>query len=247
MKIVVGATLFGEDFATDLKSTFPGVDFAAAYKPVDQKQEIVDADGFMGWPDRESFLSANRLRWIHVPGMGLDRLDRVPEIAASNVVITNSPGPHTNPMADHAMAMILALSHRVRDLIDDRRAKRWDTNKYAGHMVDLNGTTMGLLGLGGIGKAIVQRALAFGIEVYAVDPSPTDVPAGVRGVWGMDRLDDLLRMSDWLVVTAPRLPELEQIIDMRRIELMKPTAHVIAVSRGGIIDEIGRASCRERV
>ncbi len=237
MKIVVGTTLLGEAFAADLKAAFPGVEVAAAYRPVDQKREIVDADGFLGWPDRESFMSANRLRWIHVPGMGLDKLERVPEIVASNVAVTNSPGPHTNPMADHAMAMILALAHRVRDLIDDQRARIWDTTKYAGHMVDLNGTTMGLLGLGGIGKAVAQRALAFGLEIYAVDPGPTDVPAGVREVWGMDRLDDLLKLSDWFVVTAPSLPELKRIIDVRRIGLMKPTAHVIAVSRGGIIDE----------
>ena len=90
MKIVVGATLLGESFATDLKSEFPGVDFARAFQPVDQRREIVDADGFMGWPDRESFLSANRLRWIHVPGMGLDKLESVPEIVASNVVLVYS-------------------------------------------------------------------------------------------------------------------------------------------------------------
>ena len=135
------------------------------------------------------------------------------------------------------MAMILALAHRVRDLIDDQRARRWDNDKYAGRIVDLNGTRMGLFGLGGIGRAIVQRALAFGIEIFAVDPSPTDVLAGVREVWGMDRLDDLLRMSDWFVITAPRLPELKRIIDRRRIGLMKSTANLIVVSRGGIVDE----------
>ena len=245
MKIVVGTPFLGETIETDLKLKFPSVDFAVAYKPVDQRREIVDADGVLGWPDRETFLAANRLRWIHVPGMGLDRLEDVPEIAASNVVVTNSPGPHAGPMADHAMGMILALAHRVRDLIDDQRAKRWDTDRYAGRMVDLNGATMGVFGLGGIGRAVAQRALAFGLEIYAVDPSPIEVPAGVRAVWGLDRLDDLIAMSDWFVVTAPKLPELSRIIDKRRLGLMKPSASVIAVSRGGIIDEEALAAALE--
>ncbi|MCY4107410.1 MAG: D-2-hydroxyacid dehydrogenase [Chloroflexi bacterium] len=245
MKIVVGTPFLGETLEMSLKSDFPGVDFAVAFERVDQRREIVDADGFLGWPDRETFLAANRLRWIHIPGMGLDRLEDVPEIAASNVVITNSPGPHAGPMADHAMGMILVLAHRVRDLIDDQRAKVWDTGKYAGRMIDLNGSTMGLFGLGGIGRAVAQRALAFGMEIYAVDPSPTEVPAGVRAVWGMDRLDDLLAMSDWFVVTAPKLPELSRVIDQRRLGLMKPGANVIAISRGGIIDEEALAAALE--
>ncbi|MCY3800677.1 MAG: D-2-hydroxyacid dehydrogenase [Chloroflexi bacterium] len=245
MKIVVGTPFLGETLEMCLKSDFPGVDFAVAYDRVDQRREIVDADGFLGWPDRETFLAANRLRWIHIPGMGLDRLEDVPEIAASNVVITNSPGPHAGPMADHAIGMILALAHRVRDLIDDQRAKVWKTDKYAGRMVDLNGATLGLFGLGGIGRAVAQRALAFGMEVYAVDPSPAEVPAGVRAVWGMDRLDELLAMSDWFVVTAPKLPELNRIIDQRRLGLMKPGANVIAISRGGIVDEEALAAALE--
>ena len=245
MKIVVGTPFLGETLEMSLQSDFPGVDFAVVYERVDQRREIVDADGFLGWPDRETFLAANRLRWIHIPGMGLDRLEDVPEIAASNVVITNSPGPHAGPMADHAIGMILALAHRVRDLIDDQRAKVWDTGKYAGRMVDLNGSTMGLFGLGGIGRAVAQRALAFGTEIYAVDPSPTEVPAGVRAVWGMDRLDDLLAMSDWFVVTAPKLPELNRIIDTRRLDLMKPGSNVIAISRGGIVDEEALAAALE--
>lgn len=245
MKIVVGTPFLGETLEMSLKSDFPNIDFAVAYERVDQRREIVDADGFLGWPDKETFLAANRLRWIHIPGMGLDRLEDVPEIAASNVVITNSPGPHAGPMADHAMGMILALAHHVKDLIDDQRAKVWDTGKYAGRMVDLNGATMGLFGLGGIGRAVAQRALAFGMEIYAIDPGPAEVPAGVRAVWGMDCLDELLAMSDWFVVTAPKLPELNRIIDQRRLGLMKPDANVIAISRGGIVDEEALAAALE--
>ena len=237
MKVVIGTNFFGDGLAANLQASFPEVEFATAYEPETQIREIADADAFLGWPGREAIAAAENLRWIHVPGMGLDKLPKLAEVSSGKVVITNSPGPHTNPMADHAMAFILALAHNFTSLMDDQRAKRWDTSKYAGRMVELNGSVMGLLGLGGIGRAVAQRALAFGMEIYAVDPSSTDVPAGVRGVWGMDRLDELLRKSDRLVVTAPLLAELRGILDDRRIGLMKKGSYLIVVSHGGIVDE----------
>ena len=112
--------------------------------------------------------------------MGIDQLLKVREIVESDVIVTNVPGPHANPMADHAIAMILAFSQHVRELLDDQRARRWDGAAYAGWMLELNGSVLGLLSIGGVGRAVAQRALAFGMQVYAVDPSPTDVPATRR-------------------------------------------------------------------
>lgn len=238
MKVVIGSTHVGENLAQELSAAFPGVVFASALTPEDAKREIVDADAYFGWPGREAFLLAKRLRWIHNPGMGIDHLLQTPEVASSDVVVTNAPGPHTTPMADHVMAVVLALAHNLRELFDDQRAKLWNTNKYSRRMVELNGQVMGLLSLGGIGRAVAQRAQGFGMQVYAIDPSPTDVPAGVREVWGTDRLDDLLRLSDWFVVAAPRIPETLGIIDARRIGLMKPGSRLIVISRGGIVDEV---------
>jgi len=242
MKVVIGATLLGEGFIDRLAGLFPEVTFVAAYSSDAQRREIGDADVFLGWPDQESVKRARSLRWIHAPGMGIDRLALIPEIADSTIVLTNSPGSHTNPMADHVMAVILALAHNLSALIDDRRARRWDTAKYAERMVELNGAVMGILSIGGIGRAVAQRAAAFGMRICAVDPGPTDVPAGIIDVWGLDRLDELLSLSDWFVVTSPLTPETRGIIDARRIGLMKPGASLIVVSRGGIVDEAALAA-----
>ena len=91
--------------------------------------------------------------------------------------------------------------------------------------------------MGDIGRAVARRAQGFDMEVYAVDVAPMEPPPGVREVWGPERLDDLLKISDWFVVTAPRTPQTEGLIDARRFGIMKPSAHLIVVSRGGIVDE----------
>lgn len=237
MKVVIGSAHLGDDFVHDLRSTFPELSFAAAYSAADQRREIVDAEVFFGSPPREAVLAARRLRWVHNPGMGIDRLARIPELASGQVLITNAPGPHTNPMADHVVAVMLALAHRLPELLDDQRQRRWDTGKYTARMDELNGRTLGLLSLGGIGRAVAQRALAFGMDIHVVDPNPTDVPAGVRAVWGPERLDEFLGLADWFVVAAPLTPGTRRLIDARRIGLMKPGARLVVISRGGIVDE----------
>jgi phosphoglycerate dehydrogenase-like enzyme len=75
------------------------------------------------------------------------------------------------------------------------------------------------------------------MDVYAVDKEPFPAPPGVSAVWGLDRLDDLLRMSDWLVVTAPYTVDSKGMIGAEQLALMKPTAHMVIISRGGIVDE----------
>jgi D-3-phosphoglycerate dehydrogenase len=104
-------------------------------------------------------------------------------------------------------------------------------------MVDLEGKTMGILAFGGIGRAVARRAPGFGLRVIAVDLRPTEPPPGVEAVWGPERLDEMLAMTDVLVVTAPLTEQTRGLIDRRRIGRLRPGAFLIAVSRGGIVDE----------
>ena len=237
MKIVIGFDHFGDDLADRLGERFAQATFAMALDVADQQREIADADAFLGWPPPEVTAAAQRLRWIHVPGMGIDAALRSPGLAESNIVVTNSPGAHTGPIGDHVMFFVLSLAHQGRRLLDDQRARRWETESYELQVLDLDGTAMLLLGLGGIGRAVHQRAQSFGMQVSVVDPSPTDVPAGIREVGGVERLDELLTETDWLVVTCPLTPGTRNLIDARRIGLLKRGAAVIVVSRGGIVDQ----------
>ena len=236
MKVVV-AGLFGDGFEDGLRSEFPDVDFAFAASDEDQAREIKDADAYMGMPSRETFLAAEHLRWLHCPGTGIDKYTEIPEIVDSDVVLTNARGPHAAPMADHVMSMCLAFAHRTNEMVLDQKAHVWDGAKYDRAFIEMEGSTMGILALGDIGSAVARRATGFGMEVYAADKDPFPAPPGVSDVWGLDRLDDLLKMSDWLVVTAPYTLDSKGMIGARELALMKPTAHIIIISRGGIVDE----------
>lgn len=236
MKIVV-AGLFGDGFEDSLTTEFPNLQFAFAQSEEDQAREIKDADAFLGTPSRDVFLAADRLRWMHCPGTGIDKLTEIPEIADSDVVLTNARGPHAAPMADHVMGMCLSFAHRSVEMAEDQKARRWDMGKYDRTFTPMEGGVMGILALGGIGAAVARRAVGFGMKIYAVDKNPYPAPPGVEAVWGLDNLDDLLAMSDWLIVTAPYTPDSKGMIDAARLALMKPTARVIIISRGGVVDE----------
>ena len=88
--------------------------------------------------------------------------------------------------------MMLSLSHRGRQMAEDQRVGAWDTDKYSHAFVELSGSTMGILALGDIGKAVARRAYGFDIDVYAVDINPVSPPPQVREVWGLERLDELI-------------------------------------------------------
>ena len=239
MKVLMAATL-GEQFERFLKElqvSFPDVIFQPAPSVEEQRRHIRDADVFFGSPTREIFLAAQQLRWIHNPGTGIDWIWSVPELIDSDVVLTNARGPHATSMADHVFGMMLTFAHHMRELWEDQRARHWEPKKYYGQYEELDGRTMGVFALGDIGMAVARRAHGFGMKVYAVDIRPMGAPPEVKEVWGPERLDDLLRISDWFVVTAPLTPKTRGLIDRRRIEMLKSSAYVIVISRGGIVDE----------
>lgn len=236
MKIILSA-LLNDRFVSDLHTSFPDVEFVTATTEEQQLNSIADADAIFGWPSSTVLSAGHRLRWIQHPGTGIDRIMSSPDMVNSDVVLTNARGPHANPMADHVMGMIISFAHNMRELAEDQKAHRWDLPKYDLRMTELGGSTMGILALGDIGMAVARRAHAFGIKVYAVDKNPKPPTPEVIEVWGTERLDELMAMSDWFVIAAPLTNETKGFIDRRKIELLKPGAHMIVISRGGIVDE----------
>ena len=140
-------------------------------------------------------------------------------------------------MANQAMAMILNLAHKWHDFFRDQQDRKWDPWNYVWQYQDLDGRTMGILALGDVGMALARRAHGFGMRVYAADKYPKPEMAEVEATWGLDRLDEMVALSDWLVIAAPLTPGTRGLIDRRRLELLPEGAHVIIVSRGGIVDE----------
>ena len=228
----------GAAIVAKLRRSFPSVTFRPVYTEADRIREIVDAEVYLGAITPAVFQAAERLRWCHFVGAGIDKLVRGnPAFVASDVILTNAPGTHAIAMADHVMALTLAFAHRLPDMMADQREHRWDSEKYFSQMRELQGTTMGLLALGSIGRAVALRARSFGIEVYAVDLQPMPPPEGVVEVWTPEGLERLLRISDWFVVTAPLTDQTQGLLNRERIGQLKQGSHLIVISRGGIVDE----------
>ena len=189
-----------EIFIEQLRSRFPDITFEAGGSNEEQLTQVVDAEVYHGWPQREVFLAAKNMKWLHVPGTGIDDgIFGTPELSDSDIIVTNCRGPHAPPMADHVMGMILTIAHRLREQWEDQQNHYWDTNKY-NNLLGLNGKTIGILAAGDIGSQIAKRAHGFGMNVYAVDKHPDvvkernngNIPEGIDHLWNLNKLDEML-------------------------------------------------------
>jgi phosphoglycerate dehydrogenase-like enzyme len=232
---------FGAEFVERLRVAHPTARITPAYTPAEQLALAPEMEVQLGRIDRDTFLAAPNLKWFHFVGIGFDIfLRQIPELLDGNVVMTNARGTHVIPMAEYAIGMMIALAHQLPRSVHEQTQRLWDTTSYRGHIGELAGTTLGILAFGEIGRAVASRAAAFDMRVYAVDLAPPDdSPVGVEAVWPIARLAEMLALSDWLVITAPRTRETEDLIGLNELQSMRPGAGVVVVSRGGILNEAG--------
>jgi phosphoglycerate dehydrogenase-like enzyme len=236
VKIVIGE-MAGQAPLAAWRERFPGVEFVPARTLEEQRAAVRDADAYLGRIPREAFLAAGpNLRWVHSSGAGIETLT-YPELVESDVVLTNTRGGHAPCIADHAFALLLALTRRLPDLLADQRAHVWKRPGGTAGMRALPGATMVIVGMGNIGRQVAQRAVAFDMRVLGVDVRPGEAPAGVEAILPLERLDEALRQADVAVIAVPLTPQTRGMLDARRIGLLKPGGYLIVLSRGGIVDE----------
>jgi len=238
MKVLIGASLMGlEKAIPDLKAKYPDVEFAYCDKREALASMIAGADVYMGWLDRDTFLAAKKLKWLQSPSSGVNHYLAIPELAASDVILTSASGTHGACLADSVFGMILAFTRCIKDFVLKQQKREWAFQQFRPQMVELTGSTMGIIGFGAVGSAVARRAVAFGMRVVAVDMLPVSKPDTVEALWGLDRLHDLLNVSDYVVVTVPYTRETDGMIGAAEIAQMKPGALLVAISRGRVIDE----------
>jgi phosphoglycerate dehydrogenase-like enzyme len=163
----------------------------------------------------------------------------LPELFARGVLVTNSRGVQATPIAEHALALMLALARQLPFAIDNQRAARWSQNEFADDRLPwlLRGRTLAIIGLGTIGREIARLAAAFGMRVIAMRRQPDRGGAdGVAELVPTSALGDLLRRADVLVVAVPLTPETDGLIGSRELARMKPQAIVINVGRARVLD-----------
>lgn len=238
MKVLIGWNPMGlEDAIPELEEKFPEVDFEHVQKREDTLDMIADADVYVGWMNRDVCLAGKNLKWVQSPSSGIDYYLAIPEFKECDILLTSASGTHASCLAESAMAMILAFTRGIRDAIRIQPKHEWALREIRPKLVELTGSTMGILGLGRVGHALARRADAFDMRVIAVDAYPGDKPSYVDELWALEGLDELLKRSDYVVVTVPRTPETIGMIGAEQMAIMKPTAILVGISRGGIIEQ----------
>lgn len=228
---------FAPDAILDaLRVEFPGVTFAVPERGQAPGDAVDDADAVLGWLSPAAFAHARRLRWIQAFSSGVDWTLDLPDLADRGVVVTNMRGTSADTIAEHAFAQLLCLTRHLRYFDAEQRQRRW-RDILGVPLGALSGLTMGIVGLGSIGQALARRARAFDMDVIALVHERLPDEPSVSQMWRRDGLEEFLSVSDVVVVTAPITPETRDMLGPRQLALLKPTAYVIVLSRGGIVDE----------
>jgi phosphoglycerate dehydrogenase-like enzyme len=183
-----------------------------------------------------------RLRWIHSGAAGVASLLH-PELLQHGVVLTNSAGVHGPAMAETALGMVLYFARGLDHAVAAQQRGRWDTAAFEqldSGVREINGATLGVVGFGGIGRELAQRARALGMRVIAARRTAAHGAAaddGAEVLYGADALATLLRESDFVVLAVPSTPATRGMMGTAELALMRRDAVLINIARGDVVDE----------
>ncbi|MBI3281691.1 MAG: D-2-hydroxyacid dehydrogenase [Acidobacteria bacterium] len=200
-------------------------------------KEIADADAFIGNITPAMVRAGKKLKWTQTMSAGVERVLHLSggnDLRDSQIILTNNQIVQGPEIADHAMAMLLALTRGIYTFVARRPQELWQGRPYPG--VELNGRNAVVIGVGGIGTQISLRAWAHGMNVTGVDPEDIPYLPFVRKVVKPDQIDQVLPEADVVFVSAPHTEKSHKMMGPRQFDLMKKGAYFIAVSRGGLYD-----------
>jgi phosphoglycerate dehydrogenase-like enzyme len=189
----------------------------------------------------DQFSAARKLGWIQAPTAAVHQF-LFPELINSDVILTNAREVHGPVVAEHVIALIFALAKKIPQAAVLQQAHVWGQEVMwteGVHLLEIAGSTLGLIGLGSIGRRVARMASALGMRVIAVrEHVEKETPEGVSTVFAPSELDQLLAQSDFVVVAAPLVPATDGLINAARLFAMKPSAFLINVGRGPQVDEL---------
>jgi D-3-phosphoglycerate dehydrogenase len=177
--------------------------------------------------------AAKNLRVIGRAGVGVDNID-VKAATQRGIVVMNAPDGNTITTGEHTMALLVALARKVPPACASLKEGRWEKKKFVG--VELFGKTLGIVGLGRIGRVVATRAKGFGMKIVAYDPFLAPEQAGELGIESAS-LDEVFARADFLTVHTPMTPETRGIVGAEAFAKMKRGVRVINCARGGLVDE----------
>ncbi len=182
--------------------------------------------------DREVLLKAERLKWVHALAAGVERL-LFPEFVDSDIILTNSSGVHPVPISEHVLGMMLMFSRKLHESMKNQSQKEWKRPQPA----ELYGKTLGIVGFGSIGERIGHLGKCLGMHVLGLKRNTDYKTDDADELLPPENLHDLLKRSDFVVVSLPLTKDTEYLISEKELRIMKSTAYLINISRGKIICE----------
>lgn len=186
--------------------------------------------------------AAKKLRAVGRAGVGVDNVD-VEAATQRGIIVMNTPGGNTVSTAEHAFSLLMATARNIPQADASVKAGKWDRKTYEG--VELQGKTLGILGMGRIGTEIARRAIAFGMRPVVYDPYLSPTRARSLQVELLDDLDEVLARSDFVTLHMPLTAETKHLINAERLAKMKPGSRLINCARGGLVDEKALQSALE--
>lgn len=196
--------------------------------PLLQEAEIL----YTAWVLPDLMQRSPKLRWVHFFSHGIDHIRG--DILEKDVIVTTGQGAHAAALAEHVMTLMLMLAKQAPRFMHQQWEGRW--KRF--HVIELSRSTLGLVGLGSIGKRVAQSAKSFGMRVIATRHTFTEEsPPEIDELVPQDRLGYLLKESDFVVLALPLTSATRNLIGEQELRIMKPSAFLINISRGGLVDE----------
>ena len=223
--------------ADELLAQYPNLELVEYSEHREMVMATATADAVIGWEiTPKTVRDADQLRWVHVLTGGVNSVLSIPEIRDNPAVTLTSMKIQKGPeVADHAMALLLGLTRNLPQFLRRMESQEWDGSSDL-PVVELRGKTMLIVGLGGIGIQLAERAHASGMRVIGTDPKDLPFMGSIEYAGKPDELLALLPEADVVAVCAPLTPETEKILDERAFSAMKDGAYFVSVSRGELTD-----------
>lgn len=233
MKLVI-INKMKPDRIADIAAAVPGSAVEAYPTVKDALPHVADADAIAMWGFQDCeplLLAAPHVRWVHSLSDGVERL-LTPSMMARPITLTNSHGVHDKAVSEHAMAFLLSWFHRIPEAVRHQDAHTWKRPKgdilYKKHLL--------IVGFGGIGRAIAEKAKVFGMTVSAVKRTRADELFADK-VYSTEEIMDVLPKADVVIAALPSTPATEKFFNADKFHAMKPGSFFINIARASVVDE----------
>ena len=202
----------------------------------DAIKQVGDTDVVLGLLSKKMFLASSRLKWVHAIASGVDMF-LYDEFVSSGVILTSEKGLVGEHLADHGFGLLLMLTRQLATALRLGPASWEHRPEMRSKEIELTGSTLGIFGFGGTGKAMARRAVGFGMRVIALDREEMEVSDGADEVVGPEGFESMLARSDVVSICCPLTPETRGKFDSSTFSAMKDEALLVNVTRGEVMVE----------